>query len=67
MIGKLIAYGDDRETALARMQVALDEIVIEGIKSNVELHQRIIRDSAFRQGGTNIHYLEKRLGERSSV
>lgn len=64
MIGKLIAYGSDRATALARMQVALDEIVIEGIRSNVELHERIVRDSAFRQGGTNIHYLEKKLAER---
>ena len=47
----------------ARMQNALDEMLIEGIKTNIELHQRILRDKAFIQGGTNIHYLEKMLKE----
>jgi acetyl-CoA carboxylase biotin carboxylase subunit len=62
MIGKLIAYGETRESALARMRVALNEIVIEGIKSNVPLQRRIITDAAFMKGGTDIHYLEKKLG-----
>jgi acetyl-CoA carboxylase biotin carboxylase subunit len=62
MIGKLIAYGETRTSALARMRVALNEIVIEGIKSNVPLQRDIITDSAFMEGGTDIHYLEKKLG-----
>lgn len=61
MIGKLIAYGKDRDTALARMRVALDEMVIQGIKTNVPLQQRLIRDTGFAAGGQNIHYLEKLL------
>ncbi|HEB63534.1 MAG TPA: acetyl-CoA carboxylase biotin carboxylase subunit [Gammaproteobacteria bacterium] len=62
MIGKLIAHGDSRETALARMRTALKEISIEGIKTNVPLHQEIMNDAAFQSGGTSIHYLEKKLG-----
>ena len=62
MIGKLIAYGETRASALARMRTALSEMAIEGIKTNIPLHQNILRDSAFEQGGTNIHYLEKKLG-----
>jgi len=62
MIGKLIAHGDTRETAIARMATALFETVIEGIKTNIPLHQEIMRDSAFNAGGMNIHYLEKKLG-----
>ncbi|WP_405227369.1 acetyl-CoA carboxylase biotin carboxylase subunit [Lentisalinibacter sediminis] len=62
LIGKLIAYGENRESAIARMQIALSEIVIEGIKTNVPLHQEIMTHQAFKTGGTNIHYLEKRLG-----
>lgn len=61
MIGKLISYGETREEALARMRNALDEIIVDGIKTNIELHQRIIRDHAFIEGGTNIHYLEAML------
>jgi acetyl-CoA carboxylase, biotin carboxylase subunit len=61
MIGKLISYGDTREEACARMRNALDELVIDGIKTNIELHQRILRDKDFLAGGTNIHYLEKML------
>ncbi|MFO8024281.1 acetyl-CoA carboxylase biotin carboxylase subunit [Thiohalophilus sp.] len=64
MICKLIAHGEERDTALARMRIALSEIVIEGIKTNVSLHQELIRDANFRAGGTNIHYLEKLLSER---
>ncbi|MEM8815205.1 MAG: acetyl-CoA carboxylase biotin carboxylase subunit [Pseudomonadota bacterium] len=62
MIGKLIAHGHDREAAFARMRNALSEIVVEGIRTNVELHQEIFQHAAFQQGGTDIHYLEKRLG-----
>jgi acetyl-CoA carboxylase biotin carboxylase subunit len=62
MIAKLISYGDTREVALARMRNALSEIVIEGIRTNVPLHEEIFNHSAFRAGGTDIHYLERRLG-----
>jgi acetyl-CoA carboxylase biotin carboxylase subunit len=62
LIGKLIAYGETREAAMARMRMALSEIVIDGINTNIALHQEIFRDSAFLAGGTNIHYLEKKLG-----
>jgi len=62
MIGKLIAHGNTRESALSRMRTALLEIYIEGIKTNISLHQRLIDDGAFQTGGTNIHYLEKKLG-----
>jgi len=62
MIGKLIAYGENRKTAIARMRTALEEMVIEGIKTNIRLHQDIMIDAAFLVGGTNIHYLEKKLG-----
>jgi acetyl-CoA carboxylase biotin carboxylase subunit len=62
MIGKLICHGTTREQALNRMRVALHEIVLTGVKTNVTLHQRLIEDSGFREGGTNIHYLEKLLG-----
>lgn len=62
MIGKLICYGENRDIAIARMTHALNELVIEGIKTNIPLHQEIMRDENFRNGGTNIHYLEKKLG-----
>jgi acetyl-CoA carboxylase, biotin carboxylase subunit len=62
MIGKLIAYGDTRETAIARMRNALSEMVVEGINTNKALHQEILNHSAFRTGGLDIHYLERRLG-----
>ncbi|MCL4471377.1 MAG: acetyl-CoA carboxylase biotin carboxylase subunit [Sulfuricella sp.] len=61
MIGKLIAYGATREQAIARMKTALSEMVVEGIKTNVPLHQDLMRDAAFVQGGTSIHYLEHKL------
>jgi acetyl-CoA carboxylase biotin carboxylase subunit len=63
MIGKLIAYGDDRDMALARMRTALTEIVVEGIKTNVPLHRDILSNGAFQAGGTNIHFLERQLEE----
>lgn len=61
LIGKLIAYGETREIALKRLRNALDEIVIEGIKTNIPMHQALVRDPHFIKGGTNIHYLEQRL------
>lgn len=65
MIGKLISYGETREEAFARMRNALDEIIIDGIKTNLDLHRQILNDKAFIQGGTNIHYLESMLKESS--
>ncbi|MFT5504693.1 MAG: acetyl-CoA carboxylase biotin carboxylase subunit [Gammaproteobacteria bacterium] len=62
MIGKLITFGSNRESAIARMKGALSEIVIEGIKTNIDLQRDIIGDENFAKGGTNIHYLEKKLG-----
>ena len=62
MIGKLIAHGESRNSALARMRTALNEVVIDGIKTNIELHQEILNDAAFQAGGCNIHFLEKKLG-----
>jgi acetyl-CoA carboxylase biotin carboxylase subunit len=61
LIGKIIAFGDSREQALARLNIALSETVIEGIKTNISLHQDLLHDSAFVRGGTSIHYLEEKL------
>lgn len=63
LIAKLISYGEDRETALLRMRQALDELVVEGIRTNADLHRDLVRDTAFREGCVSIHYLEKRLSE----
>lgn len=62
MIGKLIAHGDDRSSAIARMNTALSEIIIDGIKTNIPLQRDIMTDSGFVDGEKNIHYLEKMLG-----
>lgn len=62
LIGKLIAFGDTREVAIARMQTALSELVVEGIKTNIALHQDLMQDAVFAKGEHNIHYLEKKLG-----
>ncbi|MEN8216669.1 MAG: acetyl-CoA carboxylase biotin carboxylase subunit [Pseudomonadota bacterium] len=62
MIGKLITHSDSRESAMARMRMALNEIIIDGIKTNIPLHKSLLKDSTFQAGGTNIHYLEKKLG-----
>ncbi|MCK9532873.1 MAG: acetyl-CoA carboxylase biotin carboxylase subunit [Hydrogenophaga sp.] len=62
MIGKLISWGETRESAMARMRSALEEVIIEGIKTNAPLHKELIDDAAFAAGGTNIHYLHKKLG-----
>jgi acetyl-CoA carboxylase biotin carboxylase subunit len=61
MIGKLICYGESRDVAIARMKNALQELIIDGIKTNVELQTRIMNDENFQNGGTNIHYLERNL------
>jgi acetyl-CoA carboxylase biotin carboxylase subunit len=65
MIGKIIAYGDTREQAMARMRTALSEMAVEGIETNIALHRELLQDAAFMRGGTNIHYLEERLAERT--
>jgi acetyl-CoA carboxylase biotin carboxylase subunit len=64
LIGKLIAHGETRELAIKRMSMALSEIVIDGIKTNIPLHRRLMDDAAFIAGGTNIHFLEKKLGQK---
>ena len=63
LIGKLIAYGDTREQAIARMGIALSEAVVEGIQTNLPLHAELMRDAAFLRGGTGIHYLEQKLAK----
>ncbi len=62
MIGKLITHGNSRDVALRRMKIALSEMVVDGIKTNIPLQQEIMDDGAFAAGGANIHYLEKKLG-----
>ncbi len=62
MIAKIIAFGDSREIAMARMRVALSEMIVDGIKTNIPLHVDIMKDTGFLAGGVNIHYLEKKLG-----
>jgi acetyl-CoA carboxylase biotin carboxylase subunit len=61
LVAKVIAHGDSRASAIARMGIALSEMVVEGIKTNSPLHRDLCQDSAFLAGGTDIHYLEKRL------
>jgi acetyl-CoA carboxylase biotin carboxylase subunit len=63
LIGKIIAYGDNRDQAIARMNVALSEMVVEGIKTNIPLHQELLHDAAFLRGGASIHYLEQKLAK----
>ncbi|MBI3937721.1 MAG: acetyl-CoA carboxylase biotin carboxylase subunit [Betaproteobacteria bacterium] len=63
LIGKIIAYGDTREQAIARMTIALSETVIEGIETNIALHRELLRDAAFLRGGTSIHYLAQKLAK----
>ena len=66
MIGKIICHGPDRDTALARMRVALNETVIDGIKTNLPLQQRILADAGFQTGGQNIHYLEQHVIDQAA-
>lgn len=61
LLGKLISFGATRDEAIVRMKNALDEIIIDGIKTNIPLHQELIRDPLFIKGGTNIHYLEQKM------
>ena len=63
MIGKVITFGENRTNAIIKMQNALDEMVIDGIKTNIPLQRKIMTDKTFKKGGMNIHYLEKMLGE----
>lgn len=67
MIGKVIAYGDTREQAMRRMSIALSEMIVGGIKSNIALHQELMHDARFLAGGTSIHYLEHKLAAREEV
>lgn len=62
MIGKIITWGENRASAIGRMRTALSEVVVDGIETNVPLHQDLMQDAAFQHGGTNIHYLQKKLG-----
>ncbi len=67
MIAKLIAYGDTREQAIQRMRIALSEMSVDGIKTNIALHHELMHDANFVKGGTSIHYLENNLAARSKV
>ena len=62
LIAKIITYGKVRDAALGRMRNALDELFIEGIKTNIDLQRDLVSDAGFKRGGVNIHYLEKKLG-----
>ncbi len=65
MIAKVITYGDTRAQAVARMSIALSEMVVEGIKTNIPLHRELMADAKFIEGGTSIHYLEHKLASRT--
>ena len=64
LIGKLITWGSTRDEAMARMRNALDEIVVDGIKTNIPLHRDLVNDEGFCKGGVNIHYLEHKLANK---
>ena len=67
MVGKVIAYGATREQAIKRMQIALSEMVVEGIQTNIPLHRELMVDARFIEGGTNIHYLEQKLADKPDL
>src|SRR5271154_3113766 len=67
MVGKVIAYGATREQAIRRMRIALSEMVVEGIQTNIPLHLELLHDARFIEGGTNIHYLEQKLAEKPDL
>ena len=67
MVAKVISYGDTREQAIRRMRIALSEMSIQGIKTNIPLHQELMLDARFIEGGTNIHYLEQKLADQGEV
>jgi acetyl-CoA carboxylase biotin carboxylase subunit len=62
LVAKLITFGGSRDEAMGRMRNALDELIVDGIKTNAPLHRELTRDAGFCKGGVNIHYLEKKLG-----
>ena len=65
LVGKVIAWADTREQAIAKMRIALSEMIVEGIQTNIPLHQELMLDSAFIRGGTNIYYLEEKLSKQN--
>jgi acetyl-CoA carboxylase biotin carboxylase subunit len=65
MVGKVIAYGASREQAIRRMRIALSEMVVEGIQTNLALHLDLLHDSRFLRGGTSINYLEQKLADEN--
>jgi acetyl-CoA carboxylase biotin carboxylase subunit len=67
MIGKIITYGATRDQAIARMRIALSEMVVDGILTNVPLHRELMLDANFVEGGTSIHYLEHRLAQKANA
>ena len=67
MVAKVIAHGDTRHQAIQRMRIALSEMSVEGIKTNIALHQELLHDANFIEGGTSIHYLEKKLAARNEM
>jgi len=67
MIGKVISTGGTREQAIRRMDIALSEMMVTGIKTNIPLHQELMLDERFRQGGTSIHYLEEKLAKKHAA
>jgi acetyl-CoA carboxylase biotin carboxylase subunit len=67
MIGKIITYGATRDQAIARMRIALSEMVVDGILTNVPLHRDLMLDANFVEGGTSIHYLEHRLAQKANA
>lgn len=67
MVAKVIAYGDTRKQAIRRMRIALSEMHIQGIKTNIPLHQELMSDARFLEGGASIHYLEQKLAEKNEV
>jgi acetyl-CoA carboxylase, biotin carboxylase subunit len=67
MVGKVIAYGATREQAIRRMQIALSEMVVEGIQTNIPLHRELMVDARFAEGATNIHYLEHKLADKPDL
>jgi acetyl-CoA carboxylase biotin carboxylase subunit len=66
MVGKVIAYGASREQAMARMRIALSEMVVEGIQTNIPLHRELLNDTNFMRGGVSIHYLEQKLAQEQT-
>ena len=67
MAAKVIAYGDRNDQAIRRMRIALSEMIIEGIKTNIVLHQELMQDAGFIKGENNIHYLEKKLAAKGEM